>query len=599
MDRNTIIGFVLIGVIMVVWLYLQSRNTPPPPQQQQQQTQQVDTSKKNTQQNITKDTVKPKADSLQLTNASVEKYGTQFSKFDKGEDKIIMVETDKYYAEFSTKGGALIKYEVKGFKTWDNYPVQLLNLEKGGELNLMFTSPEGKLIDTKELYFNSNYKAWEKISPSHEEELKIIFELPIDSNGTKIIKTYTIRNNSYIFGMDVELNNSAKFISNFQYQLAWENSLKLTEFRSDQEGSHAQAFSLMGDEIEVIDASKKDETVKSDLSGQTNWVSSRIKYFSVFLIPDSKKADGSYITGNHFTLPDNGFEKNYTVALKMTVKNDKSEKNTFKIYLGPVDYEIMKGYNLEMEKTMRFSLDFIVRPIAQYVILPFFLFIHKFISNWGFVIIIFSIVMKIALTPFSRYQMKSMRKMSELQPKMNALKEKHKDEPQKQQAALMKLYKEEKINPAGGCLPLLLQLPILYALFGVFSSTIELRQAYFGLWIHDLSIPDVIVHLPFKIPLFGISELSGLALLMGITMFIQQKMTVKDPKQMAMVYIMPIMMTFLFTTLPAGLNLYYFMFNLISIVEQYYITHKKKKDSEDVVELKDKHNQQFRFKGKK
>jgi len=136
-------------------------------------------------------------------------------------------------------------------------------------------------------------------------------------------------------------------------------------------------------------------------------------------------------------------------------------------------------------------------------------------------------------------------------------------------------------------------------LFGVFSSTIELRQAYFGLWIHDLSIPDVIVNLPFKIPLFGISELSGLALLMGITMFIQQKMTVKDPKQMAMVYIMPIMMTFLFTTLPAGLNLYYFMFNLISIVEQYYITHKKKPETEVAVDIKDKHNQQFRFKGKK
>ena len=108
-------------------------------------------------------------------------------------------------------------------------------------------------------------------------------------------------------------------------------------------------------------------------------------------------------------------------------------------------------------------------------------------------------------------------------------------------------------------------MPILYALFGVFNSTIELRQAYFGLWIKDLAIPDVIVHLPFKVPLFGISETIRLALLMGITMFIQQKMTVKDPKQQAMVYIMPIMMTLLFTTLPAGLNLYYFVFNLLSI----------------------------------
>ncbi len=247
---------------------------------------------------------------------------------------------------------------------------------------------------------------------------------------------------------------------------------------------------------------------------------------------------------------------------------------------------------------MRFSLDFMVRPIAQYAILPFFLFLHKFISNWGIVIIIFSIVMKIVLTPFTRFQMKSMKKMGELQPKMNAIREKYKDEPQKQQQMMMKLYKEEKINPAGGCLPLLLQLPILYALFGVFSSTIELRQAYFGLWIHDLSVPDAVLQLPFKIPLFGIDYISGLAVLMGITMFIQQKMTVKDPKQMAMVYMMPIMLTFLFTTLPAGLNLYYFMFNLLSIIEQYFVTKKGKKEGETEEKLAEQ-NKQLKHKGKK
>ena len=145
---------------------------------------------------------------------------------------------------------------------------------------------------------------------------------------------------------------------------------------------------------------------------------------------------------------------------------------------------------------------------------------------------------------------------------------------------------------------MLLQLPILYALFGVFSSTIELRQAYFGLWIHDLAVPDVILQLPFKIPLFGVDYLSGLALLMGVTMFIQQKMTVKDPKQMAMVYIMPIMLTFLFTTLPAGLNLYYFMFNLLSIIEQYFVQKKGKKEGEEGAVIV-KQEQVLRNKGKK
>lgn len=607
MDRNSIIGFVLIGVILIGWLYFQNKNTPPV-NNDEKKTEQVnqDSLKKvqeveqKKQQQVVQDTVKKNVtgDTSKVTQPVSEKYGALFGKFEKGEDKVIIIETDKYHAEFSTKGGSLIKYEVKGFNTWDGFPVQLLYLDKGGELNVLFNSTEGKLINTKDLYFNSSYKAWEKKDVRGNEEYKIVFEMPIDSNGAKITKTFTFKNDSYMFGVEIGLDNSSKYISNYEYQLAWENSLKLTEYRSDGEGGHAQAFAEMGDELEVLDVTAKDEPVKSDLNGQTNWVSSRIKYFTVFLIPDGKKADGSYITGNYFDLPNNGHEKNYSIALKMAIKNDKSEKNKFNVYLGPVDYEILKGYDMNLQSTMRFSLDFLVRPIAQYAILPFFLFLHKFISNWGIVIIIFSIVMKVVLTPFTRYQMKSMKKMGELQPKMNAMKEKYKDDPQKQQQMLMKLYKEEKINPAGGCLPMLLQLPILYALFGVFSSTIELRQAYFGLWIHDLAVPDVILQLPFKIPLFGVDYLSGLALLMGVTMFIQQKMTVKDPKQMAMVYIMPIMLTFLFTTLPAGLNLYYFMFNLLSIIEQYFVQKKGKKvGEEDAVIVKQE--QVLKNKGKK
>lgn len=606
MDRNSIIGFVLIGVILIGWLYFQNKNAPPvkdekkTEQVNQDSLRKVQEVEQKKQQQVLQDTVKKNVtgDTTKVTQPVSEKYGALFGKFEKGEDKIIIIETDKYHAEFSTKGGSLIKYEVKGFNTWDGFPVQLLYLEKGGELNLLFNSTEGKLINTKDLYFNSSYKAWERKDVRGNEEFKIVFEMPVDSNSAKITKTFTFRNDSYMFGVEIGLDNSGRFISNYEYQLAWENSLKLTEYRSDGEGGHAQAFAEMGDELEVLDVTAKDEPVKSDLNGQTNWVSSRIKYFTVFMIPDGKKADGSYITGNYFDLPNNGHEKNYSIALKMAIKNDKSEKNKFNVYLGPVDYEILKNYNMNLQSTMRFSLDFLVRPIAQYAILPFFLFLHKFISNWGIVIIIFSIVMKVVLTPFTRYQMKSMKKMGELQPKMNALKEKYKDDPQKQQQMLMKLYKEEKINPAGGCLPMLLQLPILYALFGVFSSTIELRQAYFGLWIHDLAVPDVILQLPFKIPLFGVDYLSGLALLMGVTMFIQQKMTVKDPKQMAMVYIMPIMLTFLFTTLPAGLNLYYFMFNLLSIIEQYFVQKKGKKEGEEGAVIV-KQEQVLKNKGKK
>jgi len=169
---------------------------------------------------------------------------------------------------------------------------------------------------------------------------------------------------------------------------------------------------------------------------------------------------------------------------------------------------------------------------------------------------------------------------------MTEIREKHKEDPQKMNQQIMRLYKEYGVNPAGGCLPMLLQLPILYALWAVFGSTIELRQAHFIWWIQDLASPDVIATLPAKIPIFGIDKISGLALAMGVTMFIQQKMTVKDPKQKMMVWMMPVMMTLLFTNFPSGLNLYYFVFNLLSIVQQSYINKIHKDDPLRKVEEK-------------
>ena len=172
--------------------------------------------------------------------------------------------------------------------------------------------------------------------------------------------------------------------------------------------------------------------------------------------------------------------------------------------------------------------------------------------------------------------MRSMQKMQALQPMMTEVREKYKDDPQKMNQQVMRLYKEYGVNPAGGCLPLLLQLPILYALWAVFSSAIELRQASFVLWITDLSIPDIIMKLPFSIPLFNIHELSGLALLMGATMFIQQKMSVKDPRQKMMVWMMPLLMTLMFNAFPSGMNLYYFVFNLLSIGQQAWVNKQHK-----------------------
>ncbi len=198
------------------------------------------------------------------------------------------------------------------------------------------------------------------------------------------------------------------------------------------------------------------------------------------------------------------------------------------------------------------------------------------------VILIFSLIMKLLLYPFTITQMRSAQKMQLIAPEMQAAKEKYKDDPKLQQQETMKIYSQYGVNPAGGCLPLLLQMPILYALWSVMSNVIDLRQADFIFWIHDLSLPDYIIEFPFSI--LGITHLSGLSLMMGITMFLQQKMTVVDPRQKAMVYMMPVMFTLMFSYFPAGLNLYYLTFNVLGIAQQYWMNNfsKKKLTLEDL-----------------
>jgi YidC/Oxa1 family membrane protein insertase len=596
MDRKSLLGFILIGVVLMIWLYWNSTT-----QQQlvQQNKGKITDSLKALEKTLSKETEKsPGIDSARtispvitdsLRNDSlILKYGSLFSgkaisNSKSPSEKLIVIENDKIQMEFSNYGGGLKTYTIKNFETWDNKPLQLVDWKKGRELHLLFTSRDGRSINTKDLVFESDYSDKKKVNINSDGSFKLIYTLNVSPDGSEsITKTYTFLTDKYEFDVTYEFKNSSKFISDNKYQVVWETSLNMTEFRSDQEDSYAEAFAYMGGELETLDATKENEEFKGDFNGSTDYVSLRTKYFGLFIIPKDEKGDGAYLFGTRELLKDQGTRENYSIAIKMDIRNDNLEKSSFMVLIAPLDYKILKSYEMDLEKTMRFSLDFIVRPIAQYMILPVFLLLHSFIPSWGLVIILFALLMKIVLNPLTKKQMDSMKKMSQLNPKITAIREKYKSDPVKANQQIMKIYKDEKINPAGGCLPMLIQMPILYALFGVFNSTIELRHASF-LWIKDLSAPDVIFNLPFKLPIFGIDQVSGLAILMGITMFIQQKMTITDPKQKAMVYIMPVMLTILFFSFPAGLNLYYFMFNLFTIIYQYWTNKKNPLPAVEVV----------------
>jgi len=574
MDRQSTIGFVLIFVVLVVWMWLNSPVQKPMPATQIAKQGQV------------KDTVKVSRPepSAPKEKQETNPYGKFFSDRATGTEKIISIETDFYSAEISTKGGVLKKWELKNFKSWDGHPVQLVDYAHNGDFTILLTTSDGRVVNTKDLYFDVQ-SASSKVRIEGNFEFEVICTLPA-SNGGRLVKKMKFRNAEYGFETEIQLLNLSSVIANYQYEVAWEHGVQYAELNSVDESGFAAAYAYAGSELTEIDAAKVDQKLQKEFSGAIEWVAARNKYFAMAIIPTANTSEGAYLEGTRSAMPDNGAKEIYDVSLKMPYKGGENEQSTFKVFLGPLQHSVLKSYNKGLENMMSLGWAWLIRPISEYIMLPIFIAIHYVIPNWGLVIILFSILIKLAMHPLSKSQMKSMKKMQKLQPLMDELREKYKDDPQKMNSSIMNLYKEYGVNPAGGCLPLLLQMPIMYALYAVFRGAIELRQASFVGWIKDLSIPDIIYHLPFKVPFIGIQDISGIAVIMGVTMFIQQKMTIKDPRQKTMIWMMPIMMTFLFNGFPSGLNLYYAVFNVLAIGQQLLIN--KQDDDEPLRKVEQK-----------
>ncbi|MBI3123526.1 MAG: membrane protein insertase YidC [Ignavibacteriales bacterium] len=571
MDRNSTFAFLLIGVILVVWLYWNSPAPEPPKPKPTTALEQKDTAK----------TVAPVA--------VEEKKQEDVSPFGPANqaEKVITIETELSRVELTNKGGKIRRVFLKKFNTWyysktkdttfyKKY-VQLVNTGKnGGDFNIIFVTKDGKLVNTSSLDFNANKNnSYYRLSGKDSLSIEYAFS---GENGKKIKKNFMFFGDKYDSKVDIVLENLEDVISSFRYDVVWQNGLNFVEENSVDEANYSHANIYAGEENVAVDASTLGEKVTKDINGKVEWVGVRNKYFAAFISPRNPSSDGgAYIEGNHYNNK-YGTREVYSASVKVPFQNQKYQKDSFTLYVGPIDYYLLKTYNNNYESIFEFGnflgLKFIIRPISEYIMLPLLRFLDSFIPNYGLVIILFTIIIKLALSPLTKTSLKSMAKMQQLQPMIAELKEKYKDNQQKQQQETMKLYQTYGINPMGGCLPMLLQMPILVALWSLFNVAIDIRQQPFMLWIDNLSSPDIIFKLPFKLPLFNLDVISGLALLMGITMFIQQKMSVKDPTQKAMIYIMPVMFTIMFMSMPSGLNLYYFVFNLLGIIQQYYVTHK-------------------------
>jgi YidC/Oxa1 family membrane protein insertase len=475
------------------------------------------------------------------------------------QEEIVTIDTKLYTAEFTTKGGELKSFLLKEYQYSEGGNIELL--PTGAPTSLTFTFPHEDL-SLRTVHFDVNRD--ELLLDEHNSTGTIEFTLDSES-GIEIMKRYTFYNDRYHFDLDFEITNLSQQDLGRKYLFGWSSGLRPTEKNRGEDLGYFSAYSMMGTELDETKDFKKTEGAEVEImqesgSGETKWVATRTKYFLASLVPVSRSGSGFVATGRKwvdFIGEERRETKNINVSLEMPLERGTSLSDKFMIYLGPIDYRTLKSYNIGLERTVNLGWS-VIRPFSI-AILWILVNLHKAIPNYGIVIILFTVLMKVVFHPLTHKSTKSMLKMQELQPKMAALKEKFKKDPARLNKETMKLYKEAGANPLGGCLPLLLQMPVFWAFFTLFRSTIELRQASFILWLKDLSQHDPIYVLP---------------IVMAATMFWQQKITIRDPKQAALVYLMPIMFFFFFFKFPAGLTLYWTVFNILSLIETYYFKRK-------------------------
>ncbi len=478
----------------------------------------------------------------------------------------ITVENDVYRAVFSTQGGTITSFELKQYKRAESEdPVQLVDSSKGGALGIEFTSPGNRNYDSRSFVFSADTNR--RNIQVGDAGTNLTFSTAIGDGSISF--TYTFFPDSYEIGLDVTQDGAASFITRDGYELVWSGGIPFSEMDLQNSAMRAGAFARSGGEVESVTLAS-DEYDEQRISGDVDWVSVKSKYFTVAVMPQGD-AGGAELRGEQVgTLEDGDLRHDYVAGLMMP--SPTGAPDSFTMYMGPMLYGNISAYDLGLYEMVDFGWDFfeiVTRPLARFVFIPLFTYLSAVIPSYGLVIIIMSFLIKLVLFPLTKSSFKNMGKMKELQPRMEEIKAKYKDDPKKQQEATMKMYKETGVNPLGGCLPMLLQYPVIIALWQFLPQAIELRQQGF-LWANDLSAPDVIVNLPFEIPFFG-SAIAGFTLLMGISMVFQMKvsMTAQSNAQAKIfTYVMPVFIFFIFNKLASGLNLYYLCYNVLTAVQQ-------------------------------
>jgi YidC/Oxa1 family membrane protein insertase len=472
-----------------------------------------------------------------------------------GESNEITLQNKDIVLKVSTKGGKVSYAELKGYKTFNGKPVVLQN-EKSGRFNYSFFV-QGYEINTEDLYFTPQTVT--------DSSVTMAVNLP---NGKSIVEYFGLPAEGFFVNNRLSLVNMQDIIprKNQFIDLHWENKILQNEKDSQIVFRNTTIYYRNVDEAPSYLSETKE--AKEQTTQETQWVSFKQQFFCQTLIARNTPFSNGEMQTEKTTDP--RFVKRLSADMVLPYNHAARQDYDMQLYFGPLKYSILKTGDIELEKQIPLGWG-IFGWVNRFIIIPVFNILSSFIGNYGIIILILTVIIKIIVLPLTYRSYLTSAKMRILKPELDELKKKAGDDMAKQQSEQMKLYRRAGVSPFGGCLPLLLQFPILIAMYRFFPSSIELRQQGF-LWTHDLSAYDSIATLPFSIPVYG-NHVSLWTLLMTISTLIYTRMNNSlSPQQNEfkwMSYIMPIFFLGFFNNYAAGLSMYYFFFNVLTFGQQY------------------------------
>ena len=542
MDRNSIIGLSLIAILLVLYFYYFSPTPQPEPIQQEPGKALQDAP-----------SVKPETSSPQTDSTAIRSYG-QLGSLLAGEEKTTRLENSELAIDFTNKG-VPATIQLKGFKTYSQEP---LILAKPGDNSFkLMASVEGKQVD---LYMLNYTAAASKRGDSS------VLEYSARTDGGGLIRhTYTLGPLGYQLAYQLEINGIPVDGELLTYE--WKDKIPLVE--KDIADSRVRTtinFYTLSDNFDGISESSLDAESMT-IAEPVKWVAIRQKFFITSIIAKNSFKGGEIATA--VDINDVSHVKDAQVRLFIPVADAKGGKARFSYYLGPNDLDILGDVAPSFSRNLYLGWPPVVW-VNKFLIIPIFSFLESFLGNYGFVIFFLVLIIRLLLTPLSYKSYLGMAKMKLLKPELDLIKEKNGDNMTQAQQDQMKLYQQAGVNPFSGCIPLLLQLPILLSMFYFFPVSIDLRQEHF-LWAEDLSTYDSVLDLPFTIPFYG-DHVSLFVLLMTISTLIStwqnnQISTVQGPMK-SVSYMMPVIFMFVLNNFSAGLSYYYFVSNLLTFAQQ-------------------------------